>query len=128
MTKSLQEFIRERRPEITAQIHALREELKQLDVAEIALSDKRPQTTHKPTDLPTIKEMVLEVLAGYPQGIRANEILSAIESRHGARIARESLSPQLSRLKDEGKIILKGRKWCLIQEINPRIAIASEGL
>lgn len=123
--------MRERRTEIKRQIQALRDELEQLKVAEDALADKMPKTLQqslqKPKDLPTIKDMVLEVLKGYPEGARANEILTAIELLYGSKIARESLSPQLTRLQnDDRKITLTGRKWRLVEAKHPQTALASE--
>lgn len=112
--------MRERRSEIKAQIQSLREELVQLDVAESALANKASAGDQKSKNLPTIKEMALEVLGKYRRGARANEILSAIEASYGVKIPRESLSPQLTRLQqNDHKVILIGRKWCLAQEINP---------
>lgn len=63
----------------------------------------------------TIMQAVIEVLKDHPEGMTALEILAGINTRYfGGRIARTSLSPQLSRLKDrDGKIDLKGNKWFL---------------
>jgi hypothetical protein len=66
----------------------------------------------------TIMQAVLEVLKDHPNGMTAMEILAAINTRYFAgSIARTSLSPQLSRLKDRDvKIELKGNKWFLLPE------------
>jgi chromosome segregation ATPase len=66
----------------------------------------------------TIKQAVLEVLKDHREGMTALEILAAINTRYfGGRIVRSSLSPQLSRLKDnDSKIDLRGNKWFLLPE------------
>jgi hypothetical protein len=63
----------------------------------------------------TIKQAVLEVLKDHPEGMTALEILAQINTRYfGGDIPRTSLSPQLSRLKDnDQKIELTGNKWFL---------------
>jgi len=67
---------------------------------------------------PTIKQAVLEALKHKPEGMTALEILSEINTRYfGGEILRTSLSPQLSRLKDnDRKIILRGNRWHLADE------------
>ena len=66
----------------------------------------------------TIKQAVIEVLKDHLEGMTALEILAEINTRYfGGRIIRSSLSPQLSRLKDDdGKIDLRGNKWFLLPE------------
>ena len=68
----------------------------------------------------TIKEGVVAVLDEHPNGMPALDILREINLRYGWAYARESLSPQLSRLKQEGHIDLTGRIWHLPgQKIEP---------
>ena len=106
MSKSLIEFIRERRPEISAQIQTLEAELRQLDMAESALAN----TSTDPA--PTIKEMALAVLTDAGHGLRSGDILTKIKRKYDVDVARESLSPQLTRLANpDKKIVLEGRKW-----------------
>jgi hypothetical protein len=62
----------------------------------------------------TIKAAILELLAT-AKGMTALEILSEINSRHGSSFSRESLSPQLSRLKFEGKIKSNEGVWSLVK-------------
>jgi chromosome segregation ATPase len=66
----------------------------------------------------TIKQAVIEALKDHPEGMTALEILAEINTRYfGGRIIRSSLSPQLSRLKDDDrKIDLRGNKWFLLPE------------
>lgn len=117
MQKSLPDFVRDRRAEIETQMQAFQEELAQLDSVESMLSGKRV-VIKEARNAPTIKEQILSVLADEVDGVRSNEILDVIKKKYGTNLLRESLSPQLSRLKDEGKITLTGRKWFLAK-INP---------
>tara|TARA_B100000614_G_scaffold151374_1_gene134212 strand:- start:2710 stop:2970 length:261 start_codon:yes stop_codon:yes gene_type:complete len=60
----------------------------------------------------TIKEMVLELLAEvFPEGLTALEILERIQARWLPGLERTSLSPQLSRLKNEELIANVEGKW-----------------
>lgn len=62
----------------------------------------------------TIKDMVLEILALCPEGATAQQLLQSIKERFKVDLRRESLSPQLSRLRGEdGKIELRGKCWFL---------------
>jgi hypothetical protein len=59
----------------------------------------------------TIKQAVMEVLKGRVSGMTALEILAEINKRFSVDYPRTSLSPQLSRLKAEGKIKREGNTW-----------------
>jgi hypothetical protein len=61
----------------------------------------------------TIKEAVLEILGRYPMGLTAMDILREINASLNTSYARTTLSPQLSRLKHEGKIMQSGIVWLL---------------
>ena len=62
----------------------------------------------------TIKEAVLDVLlTAPPYGLTANEILDRLQKIYDADLMRTSLSPQLSRLKQEGKIVSERPYWRL---------------
>lgn len=136
---AIREFIRQRKSEIMRQLTELKDELGELEAAESALSTvkyghvSKPQEGRPPSDQgniadekvvgpravpdsvpkPTIKEMVLEILAVRPKGATAQEIVKFIADRFGQQIERSSLSPQLSRLKHEGRVVLSGRVWSL---------------
>ncbi len=64
----------------------------------------------------TIKQMIVEVLGLMPEGAEALTILQHINSRFKASLERTSLSPQLSRLKNEGVIERNGLVWSLNEE------------
>ena len=61
----------------------------------------------------TIKQMALKVLADYPDGLTALQILSKINSRFEKNFIRTSLSPQLSRLNQTGDVHKRGKRWLL---------------
>ncbi len=63
----------------------------------------------------TIKDLVRKALAEqFVRGATASEMLQFFADAWGRRdIARTSLSPQLSRLKEKGEIVLRGQKWVL---------------
>lgn len=64
-------------------------------------------------DKRTIKQLVMEALQGhFAGGATANELLDYFAREYGRDdIVRTSLSPQLSRLKEEGKIRRERRVW-----------------
>lgn len=60
---------------------------------------------HSQPNLRTIKEAILEVLAGYPEGLSSSEILEQINQQFfEGSILRTSFSPQLSRLKQDDEV------------------------
>jgi hypothetical protein len=61
----------------------------------------------------TIKEAVLTILADYPEGLLALDLLAKINARYDWNIVRESLSPQLTRLKRAHKVANTDRLWHL---------------
>jgi hypothetical protein len=63
----------------------------------------------------TMKQLVRKALnERFQDGATANEMLDFFQNAWGRDdIVRTSLSPQLSRLKREGDIILRGKKWYL---------------
>lgn len=121
---SIRDFIALRRAELLEELAAATEsiyaELFELDAAEAALGGVHVQ--HKselpkqlaPENKMTIKDMVMSVL-DVVNGADANEILKFIKHRFDVELARTSLSPQLSRLKKEGKIVLRGKRWSVVR-------------
>lgn len=105
---------RRRRWEQSAnELEAARREAKQVQFLLGKLDEAVAQSAE-----PTIKDAVLEVLKHKPEGMTALEILDEINKRYFAgKYARTSLSPQLSRLKnDDKKVTLRGNRWHLIPE------------
>lgn len=78
-----------------------------------SLFEKRPPKRLKDK---TLKEAVLEILADFPDGLAALDILQKINSKSGVAFSRASLSPQLSRLKQEERILAKNGIWILYQK------------
>lgn len=120
MSKLL-DFIASRRPvllarkqELSEELESVLRELTEFDLAEEAVKGKlvASEVAKKEQDM-TIKQMVVDVLGVLPDGADAFTILRHINSRFGAGLARESLSPQLSRLKRANVIRLDGRVWFL---------------
>jgi hypothetical protein len=109
-------MIAERRAQIKGRIAELRSELNALKAAEetyragnapkVAASDAQLAGTGK-----TIKDLVIDVLADHAQGADAHGIIALIAKKHGIIIQRPSLSPQLSRLKQDGLLELEGITW-----------------
>lgn len=117
MNKTLKDFLAERKAEIKIQIAALRRELQQINAAQGIVDDDdvddgggavRERTR---SGQQTIKDMAMIVTDGKKEGADAGEIIRMIKERFDKDIPRESLSPQLSRLKAEGKMDLIGKIW-----------------
>lgn len=60
-----------------------------------------------------MKDAIMQVLEETGHGLPASEILPRVNALLGVQFARSSLSPQLSRLKNSGELILDGKNWCL---------------
>ena len=128
---SLREFIERREAEIRELRASLLLELKELKAAKLAIessvqstastSDKRFQTTTTSSTSrnPTIKEMVVAVLEARNGRGNADDIKSWIFEDFQRDIARSSLSPQLSRLREDQKLAYEpdGGVWSLPPEI-----------
>lgn len=69
-----------------------------------------------PVETWTLKQLAVRALSEhFPYGATANQLLAVFKSAYGREIARESLSPQLSRLKDDNIIKLDGKLWKLVR-------------
>jgi hypothetical protein len=109
---SIRTFITDRRAEITREIEILRAELLDLDKAEAALAEPPPGKELAGAQPNTFKGMALFVLRMHsPLGLDANQIRTAMERVFGLKVERSSLSPQLSRLKRDGILVLEGKMW-----------------
>jgi hypothetical protein len=53
----------------------------------------------------------MSVLPEFPEGLLALDILAKINARFDLSLVRTSLSPQLTRLKREGRITNRGSIW-----------------
>lgn len=117
MSETFADFVVRRKAEIQEQIKALRAELNQLGEAEkllsLPMSAVRQRVRVTKAGAPTLKEMALEVLRHEPNGADANSILQGVKERFGVDVPRSSMSPQLSRLGQEGRVLLDGLVWRL---------------
>jgi hypothetical protein len=136
--ETLAEFIDRRRKELTAQrgslleqLAAIDNELKQLNAAEEAAKSSQffiglagrmqmaGSTSALLSQLPVraprgaIKKAVIRTLAQHPDGLDAMSILHEMNARDATDYERTSLSPQLSRLKNDGILTLDGNIWRL---------------
>jgi hypothetical protein len=130
----LRDFISRRRKEIAAalaplmderaqlegKIQRLRLELVEIDRAAeaVGLEKQEPEiqllAEHRKTPTITIKEAVIAVLRENRNGLSALDILAKVNGQFDLGIVRTSLSPQLSRLKQEHKITNDGSVWRLL--------------
>jgi hypothetical protein len=72
-----------------------------------------PQVTRRKAPDVTIKQGILAVLADHPEGLLALDLLAHLNNRYPWKLARPSLSPQLTRLKREGRVIYDRGIWRL---------------
>ena len=114
MTTTLRDFIARRETEIREQQRALKTELRELQLAKAALEGQAETATLGSPSM-TIKEMAREVLSGQPNGLNSAGILDGIRKLFNREIERTSLSPQLSRLKEDGELLLENDVWFTTQ-------------
>jgi len=113
---------------IRKEVEPLERELSDVRRARAALEERvveqgQPQSTSPPPQDwslvkfrgMTMKQLTLRALQEhFPNGATANELIEFFARTWGRKdIVRESFSPQLSRLKREGKIKLHGKVWSL---------------
>jgi hypothetical protein len=92
----------------------------QLEVGQQTIAFPEPQATGPKK---TIKQLIYDVLdEAHPRGLTALEILSTIKARWMPDLLRTTLSPQLSRLKDDKLIYNDGGKWKLVKQDAPPAA------
>ena len=114
-------YIRKRRAE-------LHKELGELDVAERVYRDSGVQMVPSQPDLlpeaprsrVTFKQMVVNILGDmHPHGFTARELIEQIGAHYQIVAKRESLSPQLTRLKNDNLIYNDNGVWKLVKEDAP---------
>lgn len=110
----LRAFITKREREIREQIRDLRSELHELKTVKQNLPESQSTIADdeaRPEPGRTIKDMVRSSLTKRPNGLTATALLKAIAEDFDATIERTSLSPQLSRLRRAGDVVLKDGIW-----------------
>jgi hypothetical protein len=127
------EFIARRRreldraeEELRRKLLALEAEREQLAIAEtLMIGEKTPSSEikraiskrRKGIQPGTIMSRVVRILEQSPDGLTAYDILTILNNQDGYDpIARESLSPQLSRLKQAGYLVYANSIWKLLPE------------
>ena len=112
------DYIRRRRAELQRELeeldvaeHVFRKSGAQLVSAQQKLQLPEPETLNQPK---SIKEMAVKLLdQAQPNGLTALQILELIQINWMPGLERTSLSPQLTRLKNDGIIINDKRLWKL---------------
>jgi len=61
----------------------------------------------------TVKDMVSAVLQGFPNGTTVQSLTEYIEQLFGTQVPRSTLSPTLSRMKQDNTVQLRGDRWYL---------------
>ena len=105
MDQNARDMLSDRRASLIQRINPLQAEIDQIDRCLFAMDaasaiPRRPSTT--------IQDMALKVLASEPDGLHVLDILALLQ-RDRPSLKRESLAPQLSRLKRDGKVCSLGR-------------------
>jgi hypothetical protein len=105
--------------ELRKQLDPLEKDLKEIQVAKRALGmpGAGAASIAAPTGAAfmTIKQLVTHALKDhFKSGATGKQLVDFFKTAWGREIARESLSPQLSRLRLEKKIDRRGRIWILI--------------
>lgn len=65
------------------------------------------------SDSLSVREMLVHILRGSPRGLDVRTLLNLLKSVFGADVPRTTVSPQLSRMKQEGLLTLEGDVWKL---------------
>lgn len=117
--QTTKEFAELRIKAILKQMVDLRSELAALRSLKGALSGKNTINTmsrRSSNNGPTFQDMIVDVLNDEPSnGAEALKIIELIKTKHGKVIARSSISPQLSRLKAKGVLVLNNNVWSLTE-------------
>ena len=69
-----------------------------------------------PNQNPTIRDLILVALRNFPNGAKISEVRQFVTDAYSRDIDRASFSPQLSRLKQDGRVTLNEQsgKWKLV--------------
>lgn len=130
--ETLADFAARRLPQAEAEVSGLRDALKRAEnevgmlksilsgqsaSVVVAASDSAP-TPPKPrrSAEASMQDAVLAILSDKGEAMTAVDLLPLVNARIGADYPRSSLSPQLSRLKTAGKVVLlPGKRWGLTE-------------
>lgn len=104
-----------------AKVAAIEAEMAAVEAALAAIpqieSVEKPATPPSGGRKMSVKAMVLDALERhFPQGASALDLLECFAKEYGRNdVARTSLSPQLTTLKNDGKIARDGMAWILVK-------------
>jgi len=100
---------------------AIRAELAEIDAAERVLDGEsaapRRERGSPGSGKKTLKELAIDILWDHPEGLEASAILGVMAGKLGLVVRRESLSPQLSRLGQEGFLEREGLLWKIAADL-----------
>lgn len=122
---ALKDYLDTRRTEIEADIKRLRAELADIKKAETAVYGGPGGANQKPSRrtrrgsgirVGTIKDWILRALRREPEGLETEDVIVAVQAIGGPEVPRNSMTPQLSRLKAAGLVSLDGRLWRIVQQ------------
>ena len=68
------------------------------------------------------KDMILHILRGAPEGYDVHTILNLMSSVFGVQVPRTTVSPQLSRMKHDRVVQLRGDTWSLTNQYRNLLA------
>lgn len=113
--ENLREFLARREGEVRDLIKLLKAEQLELKKVRMSLDGTdvaaREAPDGEPAGLLTIKDMIRAVIRPVVTGMVSSDIIATIENMFGPALERTSLSPQLSRLRRDGEVILEDGKW-----------------
>lgn len=102
----------EREKELKADLEKVQSRLRVVEQILLLLNSRVPVTYADEKPRLTIKQAVMKILTPLaPRGLSALSILERLRTDFDLNYPRESLSPQLSRLKNEGRVRLEGGIW-----------------
>lgn len=113
--------LREEHHKITSAIHAINGTMIQATGGEASMRsiDHKRRAANPDIQSLTFKQLVIKALTEHlTNGATALELLAFFRREWGRDLMRTSLSPQLSRLKHDRKIELRGKVWHLARNEN----------
>lgn len=110
---SVRDFLASREAELKEKKSAIVAELAEIKALKSALDGVSPAAGRKKSAEPTIKDMIVEVLEDSPGGSTSDEIIAMVAEKYGKSVPRSSMSPQLSRLKNDDLVARESDKWLL---------------
>lgn len=116
--KDIISLIKNRKSEIINKINELRSELRKIRALENSLRNNNLDlfSNSVQSEKHTFKDMIIGVLKLMPDGGTANQILESIQNKYGINIMRSSISPQLSRLKQDGFLDVEKKVWKMTEK------------